>query len=117
MRPVLVMMFALAAPAAGIVLGPPARSLRTPAPTAAATFLATTPSENSALANEGSKELLDPTSFMRGPRSRLNKITDTCGSGVGGAIVLAVNQGKRLGDLMVHGPPYVVVAVVKFVFR
>ena len=36
MRPVLVMMFALAAPAAGIVLGPPARSLRTPAPTAAA---------------------------------------------------------------------------------
>ena len=47
----------------------------------------------------------------------MNKITDTCGSGVGGAIVLAVNQGKRLGDLMVHGPPYVVVAVVKFVFR
>ena len=86
MRPVRVMMFALAAPAAGIVFVPPglhARSLRTPAPTAAATFRTTAPrrfENNNAYANENMQALRTPTSFKRGPRSLLDNMARTCGN-------------------------------------
>ena len=111
------MMFALAAPAAGIVFSPPglrARSLRTPAPTAAATFRTTTPrkSENNAYANENMKALRTPTSFKRGPRSLLNNMARTCGYGLGGAIILAVNLVDMLGGLVAYGPPYIEVGVL-----
>ena len=117
MRPVRVMMFALAAPAAGIVFSPPglrARSLRTPAPTAAATFRTTTPRKfenNNAYANENMQALLTPTSFKRGPRSLLDNMARTCGYGLGGAIILAVNLVDMLGGLVAHGPPYIEVGV------